>query len=278
MRPPARTTRSARSPEEEETSSIHESIDSVVPSKSSSRAAASQHKAKKPRHRMTDRQLERLENLYQEKTHPSRQVKMDLASDVGMDIRTVTIWFQNRRQIAKKAAAEGDTRRLPLSTVTNIHRQASIASPFTTRSNTPAILVPTDCSLSLSTSSSSSSVSGFESRRSTPNTSFDDATSDVKQVPSSKRPRTLEWACAREEKRRKMSATRADDGEGDDLGDTTDDEEESIGTIPDPQEDVESQPINKRTRKLVTIPREYKAIFPADIVYGASLLLSLKHS
>lgn len=39
---------------------------------------------KKPRHRMTDLQLERLEALYEQTTHPSREEKEKLGNEVGM--------------------------------------------------------------------------------------------------------------------------------------------------------------------------------------------------
>ncbi|KAI0778383.1 hypothetical protein BD413DRAFT_630767 [Trametes elegans] len=53
---------------------------------------------KRARHKMTDVQLQRLEELYQADTHPSREAKNDLARELGMSVKTVLIWFQNRRQ------------------------------------------------------------------------------------------------------------------------------------------------------------------------------------
>ena len=41
-------------------------------------------KEKKPRHRITRTQLERLEALYKENSHPTRQIKQSLASEVGL--------------------------------------------------------------------------------------------------------------------------------------------------------------------------------------------------
>ena len=42
-------------------------------------------KEKKPqRHRITRSQLERLEALYKENSHPTRQIKQSLASEVGL--------------------------------------------------------------------------------------------------------------------------------------------------------------------------------------------------
>ncbi|KAI0830513.1 hypothetical protein BC628DRAFT_1416058 [Trametes gibbosa] len=53
---------------------------------------------KRVRHKMTEVQLQRLEELYRENTHPSRQAKEDIARETGMLPKTVLIWFQNRRQ------------------------------------------------------------------------------------------------------------------------------------------------------------------------------------
>ncbi|KAF8846047.1 homeobox-domain-containing protein [Paxillus ammoniavirescens] len=58
---------------------------------------------KKARHRMSTAQLIRLEEVFQEGTHPSRQRKKDVATELGMDYKTVTIWFQNKRQTAKRS-------------------------------------------------------------------------------------------------------------------------------------------------------------------------------
>ena len=39
---------------------------------------------KRPRHKMTEHQLQRLEELYQANTHPSREEKDELANEIGM--------------------------------------------------------------------------------------------------------------------------------------------------------------------------------------------------
>ncbi|KAI0673336.1 hypothetical protein C8Q78DRAFT_618265 [Trametes maxima] len=58
---------------------------------------------KRARHKMTDAQLQRLEELYQLNTHPSREAKEDLAREVGMTAKSVLIWFQNRRQDRRRS-------------------------------------------------------------------------------------------------------------------------------------------------------------------------------
>lgn len=86
MRPPARTTRSARSAEAPEPVSALRRAVSVNPgsSRSSRTGTPSSDKDKKPRHRMTDKQLERLEALYDQDTHPTREEKQALGDEVGM--------------------------------------------------------------------------------------------------------------------------------------------------------------------------------------------------
>ncbi|KAH9857977.1 hypothetical protein C2E23DRAFT_899542 [Lenzites betulinus] len=60
---------------------------------------------KRARHKMTDIQLRRLEELYRENTHPSRAAKEDIARETGMLLKTVLIWFQNRRQDRRRSKA-----------------------------------------------------------------------------------------------------------------------------------------------------------------------------
>ncbi|KAM5533969.1 hypothetical protein V8D89_012394 [Ganoderma adspersum] len=59
---------------------------------------------KRPRHKMTDYQLQRLEELYRADTHPTRSAKEALAMEVGMNVKSVLIWFQNRRQDRSRKA------------------------------------------------------------------------------------------------------------------------------------------------------------------------------
>ncbi|KZV79992.1 hypothetical protein EXIGLDRAFT_781565, partial [Exidia glandulosa HHB12029] len=56
------------------------------------------------RRRIQPAQLECLEALYAKSTHPSRDARSQAAAQTGMDLKTVTIWLQNKRQAVKKAA------------------------------------------------------------------------------------------------------------------------------------------------------------------------------
>jgi hypothetical protein len=87
MRSSARTTRATRSGDgEEPVVAANDPQPSTHPgsNRSSRKGTPVSEKDKKPRHRMTDKQLERLEALYQQDTHPTRDQKQALGDEVGM--------------------------------------------------------------------------------------------------------------------------------------------------------------------------------------------------
>nr|UHA57737.1 HD protein 2-3 [Auricularia cornea] len=57
----------------------------------------------KPRKRMTAVQVSRMEALFAKTTHPSREARQAVATELHMDVRSVTVWLQNKRQSLKKA-------------------------------------------------------------------------------------------------------------------------------------------------------------------------------
>ncbi|KAG8906053.1 hypothetical protein FRB99_007710 [Tulasnella sp. 403] len=61
-------------------------------------------KPPKTRKRITKQQLEMLEDLFRLHSHPSREERQMLAVKTGMELRSVTIWLQNKRQLVKKNA------------------------------------------------------------------------------------------------------------------------------------------------------------------------------
>ncbi|OSD03274.1 hypothetical protein PYCCODRAFT_256218 [Trametes coccinea BRFM310] len=86
---------------------------------------------KRARHKMTDVQLQRLEELYQADTHPSRGAKEALAREVGMTLKSVLIWFQNRRQDRRRkssgtAASKAMLRRAEQSSAQRTARKTSV--------------------------------------------------------------------------------------------------------------------------------------------------------
>jgi hypothetical protein len=54
------------------------------------------------RRRNTPKQLEALQQLLKLTPHPTREQRLALAAELGMELKSVTNWFQNRRQTEKK--------------------------------------------------------------------------------------------------------------------------------------------------------------------------------
>ncbi|KAF7977973.1 hypothetical protein HWV62_1797 [Athelia sp. TMB] len=54
------------------------------------------------RSRVTPEQLVALQRLFALKSHPSREERVDLAIQMDMELKTVTNWFQNRRQTSRR--------------------------------------------------------------------------------------------------------------------------------------------------------------------------------
>ena len=85
MRPATRSSRSTRlAPLRVHQDEAQDNDFANASGKSTNAATKRPEKGKKPRHRMTNRQLEHLEALYQKATHPSRLEKEALAVKVGM--------------------------------------------------------------------------------------------------------------------------------------------------------------------------------------------------
>ncbi|QRW15431.1 homeobox domain protein [Ceratobasidium sp. AG-Ba] len=61
----------------------------------------------KSRKRVTPHQLKHLERVFASETHPSRGSREELARDLGMELKSVTIWFQNKRQSIKRNILSG---------------------------------------------------------------------------------------------------------------------------------------------------------------------------
>ncbi|KAG6814008.1 hypothetical protein H0H92_004501 [Tricholoma furcatifolium] len=59
-------------------------------------------KQKKPRHRHSPAQLAALNELYDKNEHPPLELRSSLAERLGMEIKTVNAWFQNKRASSKK--------------------------------------------------------------------------------------------------------------------------------------------------------------------------------
>ncbi|KAF9486598.1 homeobox-domain-containing protein [Pholiota conissans] len=73
-------------------------------SMSSSTVTVVGNSTRRTRKRFTNVQLTMLENLFHQNSHPSREDREAVARAGGMEIKSVTIWFQNKRQTERKTA------------------------------------------------------------------------------------------------------------------------------------------------------------------------------
>ena len=57
---------------------------------------------KRKRIKLTKTQLARLERVFITATHPGKAVKQQLSGEIGIPVKNIQIWFQNRRQKEKR--------------------------------------------------------------------------------------------------------------------------------------------------------------------------------
>ncbi|KAI0830832.1 hypothetical protein BC628DRAFT_905989 [Trametes gibbosa] len=88
---------------------------------------------KRTRKRFTSLQLMMLEHLYHKASHPTREQREQLAKDADIsDVRSVTVWFQNKRQTDRRIhrqLSEPASLALPLQTCSSPAASASTALP-----------------------------------------------------------------------------------------------------------------------------------------------------
>lgn len=72
---------------------------------------------KRTRKRFTQAQIVKLEQLFHETSHPTREQRENLANECDLELRSVTVWFQNKRQTERKSAlvSTSTTSGLPMS-------------------------------------------------------------------------------------------------------------------------------------------------------------------
>ncbi|KAH9081722.1 hypothetical protein EDB83DRAFT_2512573 [Lactarius deliciosus] len=66
-------------------------------------------KLPRSRHRMTGDKLETLDAFFRRNTHPSRKEKEAICKDLDIDLKTVTIWFQNKRQTVARSRKQSES-------------------------------------------------------------------------------------------------------------------------------------------------------------------------
>lgn len=67
-------------------------------------------KVKPKRKRASVRQLEILKKTFQQTPFPNSEIRKKLARELGMTVRSVQIWFQNQRQMARNLLPVKDSR------------------------------------------------------------------------------------------------------------------------------------------------------------------------
>ncbi|KAH9932413.1 homeobox-domain-containing protein [Amylocystis lapponica] len=76
---------------------------------------------RRTRKRFSNVQLMRLEHLYHQTSHPTRDQRDALAKEANMETRSVTVWFQNKRQTERRVALN-----------TSSSARSTRSSPFST--------------------------------------------------------------------------------------------------------------------------------------------------
>ncbi|KDQ31497.1 hypothetical protein PLEOSDRAFT_1075550 [Pleurotus ostreatus PC15] len=89
--------------------------------------------SRRTRRRFNNAQLTILEQLYHQNSHPTRLERDAVAKAGGMESRSVTIWFQNKRQTERRVALHNHS--APSKTKLTSTRGKRPSSPFTTSSS-----------------------------------------------------------------------------------------------------------------------------------------------
>ncbi|KAG2156629.1 uncharacterized protein EDB93DRAFT_1310751 [Suillus bovinus] len=252
------------------------------------------------RHRMSPTQLMHLESLYQKDTHPSRHRKNQLAEELGVDLKTVTIWFQNKRQFAKRSQpsapgcsplqirnAVSQTQDHQPVILPSVCSEKSRTTPFPQEQESDVNGLPKILPQALhekdqarpTVASKTSTQELWQHLPSSPTAPSLDpdrgsevlsATRDEQDARHSKRGLTLEWACDRQMKRRRAGRDNGHAADG-----------SSRLWAPFGSSKLRSSSalslLSLATGKVSTSLSTSSA--PSqDVIHGASLLLSFKHS
>ncbi|KAK0185172.1 homeodomain transcription factor [Armillaria mellea] len=186
-------------------------------------------RSRRTRKRFTSVQLMMLENLFHQTSHPSREQRDGVAKAGAMELKSVTIWFQNKRQMERKGSLNSipspcdttvDTAPMPKPKPKS--KPKPYASQLTARPSLDHI----------ASRSERHHTPGTPSRKQDRNASlWDNMPSSPPAPPTSPpekeyvafgkltRRHTLEWACAR---RRMAEKERGPADDGDETDDPTD--------------------------------------------------------
>lgn len=64
---------------------------------------------KRPRTSITQQQLKMLNSVYRIKPRPSRITREMIANKIGLDLRVVQVWFQNKRAKDKRSLTSANS-------------------------------------------------------------------------------------------------------------------------------------------------------------------------
>ncbi|OAX43020.1 hypothetical protein K503DRAFT_853573 [Rhizopogon vinicolor AM-OR11-026] len=299
--------------------------------------ARSKYLSSRKRNRMSSTQLARLESLFQKETHPSKEKKRELADEIGV---TLTVWFQNKRQVVKRNGGNvfppfqlrkgvsqtspdqhvpqspsvlqrvsspsmednlqptslqqvstassrttnspgnqgTDVNNLPLRKLTEVKPLLSSLASFIAYKSPPSKTSygkdQAQLELPASRISAQELWRHLSSSPATPSPTSDrgskarDPARDEDETPCSKRRMTLEWACNRETKRRR--------GESHHSSDT--DNLSSFWVGPSSRSITSALSLLLFAKGKVSKPSPAGSAPSPDVIRGASLLLSLKHT
>ncbi|KAJ6466945.1 homeodomain transcription factor [Mycena sanguinolenta] len=178
---------------------------------------ASDALTRRTRKRFTNAQLMMLEQLFHQNSHPSREQRESVARSANMEVKSVTIWFQNKRQTERRMTLASG--RVPPTVIINSSHSgyprapspvpspsvaSSVSSASTSYSKRPSL----DCVASRS--ELRAPAPRTPSRRHNPHAplwenmassplgpQFSPPAHDYVEFGKDQRTRTLEWACAR---------------------------------------------------------------------------------
>ncbi|KAI4521204.1 hypothetical protein K525DRAFT_279415 [Schizophyllum commune Loenen D] len=171
--------------------------------------------AKRTRRRFTHAQLSMLETLYHETSHPSREQRERVAAEGAMEIKSVTIWFQNKRQTERRMAvllAKDATHEHPSTHIhTHTHTHQKTTAPLGPRPSLERVASLSELRAPHTPRAHRTAGHGtmpWDNMPSSPSGPTSPAARESEYVEFGSR-RTLEWACARHRVRRRTGAPHA---------------------------------------------------------------------
>ncbi|VDB84349.1 unnamed protein product [Peniophora sp. CBMAI 1063] len=151
-------------------------------------ASSASARPKLTRKRFSESQVARMEELYNLTTHPSRARREQLARNIDMEAKQVTVWFQNRRQADRKVERNEFFEAIPLPDADE--RPDGPRRRVTLR--------PLHAHMSSTASTSALSLDAIATREERRTAYPASSNMNEGDVPPVARPGTLEWACAQE--------------------------------------------------------------------------------